>query len=85
MQFAYRGVMSTQIAVRLPDATVSELDALVASGAAPSRTALVTVAIQRELRRRAAEHDAELLGRHGARDDLDPLVDWTVANVVIER
>lgn len=85
MQFGYRGAMSTQIAVRLPDATVSELDALVASGAAPSRTALVTVAIQRELRRRAAEHDAKLLGRHGARDDLDPLVDWTVANVVVER
>ncbi len=85
MQFAYRGNMSTQIAVRLPDATVSELDALVASGAVPSRTALVTVAIQRELRRRAAENDAEILERHGAGDDLDPLVDWTVANFEVER
>ncbi|MFB4350481.1 hypothetical protein [Microbacterium sp. CR_7] len=77
--------MSTQIAVRLPDTTVSELDALVAAGAAASRTALVTVAIQRELRRRAAENDAEILTRRGAADDLDGLVDWTVGRFEIER
>ncbi|MFJ4225464.1 hypothetical protein [Microbacterium sp. NPDC089695] len=77
--------MSTQIAVRLPDTTVSALDALVASGAAPSRTALVTIAIQRELRRRAAEKDADILTRRGAGDDLDVLVDWTVGTIEIER
>lgn len=85
MQEAYAGQMSTQIAVRLPDTTVSALDAIVASGGAPSRTALVTIAIQRELRRRAAENDAGILARRGAGDDLDGLVDWIVGNVEIER
>jgi hypothetical protein len=84
MQFAYRSGMSTQIAVRLPDDTVSQLDAIVAAGGAPSRTALVTIAIQRELRRRAAEHDAGILERRGAGDDLDPLVDWTVSRLEVE-
>lgn len=77
--------MSTQIAVRLPDTTVSALDALVASGVAPSRTALVTIAIQRELRRRAAESDAEILQRRGAGDDLDGVVDWSAGSFEIER
>lgn len=77
--------MSTQIAVRLPDTTVSALDALVASGVAPSRTALVTIAIQRELRRRAAENDADILTSRGPSDDLDGLVDWTIGNLEIER
>lgn len=85
MRQAYHQLMSTQIAVRLPDTTVSALDALVASGAAASRTAIVTVAIQRELRRRAAENDAEILTRRGAGDDLDGLVDWTVGTFEIER
>ncbi|MFJ4174471.1 hypothetical protein [Microbacterium sp. NPDC089696] len=77
--------MSTQIAVRLPDTTVSALDALVASGVVPSRTALVTIAIQRELRRRAAESDAEILERRGAEDDLDGVVDWGAGSFEIER
>ncbi|MGW9158553.1 MULTISPECIES: hypothetical protein [unclassified Microbacterium] len=77
--------MSTQIALRLSDEMVAELDALVSAGAAPSRTALVSVAIARELRRRAAEHDAEILNTQGAGDDLDSLVDWTVGHIVIER
>ena len=85
MREAYAGPMSTQIAVRLPDTTVSALDAIVASGGARSRTALVTIAIQRELRRRAAENDAGILVRRGAGDDLDGLVDWIVGNVEIER
>lgn len=77
--------MSTQIAVRLPDDAVAALDDIVASGRATSRTALVTLAIQRELRRQAGERDAEILSRDGAADDLDGLVDWTSGNVEIER
>lgn len=77
--------MSTQIAVRLPEDTVSQLDALVATGAASSRTALVALAIERELRRRSAERDAEIITRRGAADDLDSLVDWSVARFEIER
>lgn len=71
--------MSTQIAVRLADDTVSRMDALVAAGAVANRTELVSVAIQRELRRRAAEHDADILRTRGADDDLDSVVDWTAA------
>lgn len=77
--------MSTQIAVRLADETVSRMDAIVATGAVANRTELVSVAIQRELRRRAAERDAEVLRAEGAGDDLDGLVDWTVGQLEIER
>ncbi len=69
--------MSTQIAVRLPDKMVAELDSAVADGRAASRTSLVQAAIERELRHVAAERDAEILRRSGADDDLDDLVRWT--------
>ncbi len=70
--------MTTQIAVRLPDRVVTELDALVADGRAESRTAIVTSAVERELRRLLAERDAEILRERGPQDDLDPLVSWTM-------
>ena len=70
--------MTTQIAVRLPDRVVTELDALVADGRAESRTAVVTSAVERELRRLLAERDAEILRECGPQDDLDPLVSWTM-------
>lgn len=73
--------MSTQIAVRLPDALVAFLDQSVAAGAASSRAALVARAVEREMRRLRAEQDAELLQQSGAADDLDPVVDWTVSNL----
>ena len=38
-----------------------------------------TEALEREMRRRAAERDAELLREKGADDDLDGLVAWTAA------
>lgn len=77
--------MSTQIAVRLADDTVSRMDAVVAAGDVANRTELVSVAIQRELRRRAAERDAEVLRANGAGDDLDGLVDWVSGHFEIER
>ncbi|MBK8446533.1 MAG: hypothetical protein IPL41_07610 [Micropruina sp.] len=70
--------MSTQIAIRLPDHMVSFLDQAVAQGKASSRAALVTSALEREMRRQAAETDASILREQGAADDLDALVDWTV-------
>lgn len=76
--------MSTQIAVRLPDRMVEFLDETVASGQAPSRAAIVTTAIEREMRRMLAERDAATLQRVGTSDDLDALVDWTSSNIVIE-
>ncbi|UUT36306.1 ribbon-helix-helix domain-containing protein [Microbacterium elymi] len=76
--------MSTQIAVRLPEAVVEFLDQQVADGRAPSRAALVTSALEREMRRILAEHDVDILTRSGTSDDLDALVDWTVTHVAIE-
>lgn len=76
--------MSTQIAVRLPDAMVAFLDRTVATGRAPSRAALVASAVEREMRRLAAEQDAEILRAQGAADDLDGLVEWTGTHAMIE-
>ena len=76
--------MSTQIAVRLPDEVVAFLDRTVATGKASSRAAMVTFALEREMRRQLAEHDAAILRRDGAADDLDDLVMWAVTHVSVE-
>ncbi|WP_068263637.1 ribbon-helix-helix domain-containing protein [Janibacter limosus] len=73
--------MSTQIAVRLPDEMVEFLDRSVARGEASSRAALVTSALEREMRRLAAAHDVDILSKRGADDDLDVVVEWTAAHV----
>ncbi|MEA4945812.1 MAG: ribbon-helix-helix domain-containing protein [Propionicimonas sp.] len=73
--------VSTQIAVRLPDEMVAFLDQAVARGKATSRAALVSAALEREMRRQAAEGDAEVLRRQVVEDDLDPLVDWTAGRL----
>lgn len=69
--------MSTQIAVRLPETQVEFLDALVKNGLAPSRSEVISSAVEREIRRRMAERDAEIIRRTGPADDLDDLVNWT--------
>ena len=76
--------MSKQITVRLSDEIVAYLDRLVGEGAAPSRAAVVASAMEREMRRRAAERDAERLGA-AADDDLDSLVEWTAGRFVAEE
>jgi len=73
--------MTTQIAVRLSDEVVAFLDGAVADGRVPSRAALVTSALEREMRRLAAERDVEILQREGAADDLDDLVAWTARHI----
>ena len=77
--------MSSQIAVRLPDEMVTYLDRAVAAGEVPSRAALVAVAIEREMRHRAAVHDAAILAEHGAGDDLDDLVTWSASSPDLDR
>lgn len=72
--------MSTQIAVRLPDQMVAYLDRAVAEGKATSRAAFVATALEREMRRLAAEQDAAILHEDAA-DDLDPLVNWSVGRI----
>ena len=52
--------MSTQISVRLADHVVSQLDALVASGAATSRAEVVESALEAEVRRRRYALEAEI-------------------------
>lgn len=76
--------MSTQIAVRLPDEMVAFLDRSVATGKAVSRAALVAVAVEREMRRLAAEQDAHVLRENGAADDLDDLVQWSSTHLEVE-
>lgn len=76
--------MTTQIAVRLPDELVSFLDRSVADGLVTSRAALVSRAVEREMRRQAAVADSAILDTRGTEDDLDDLVAWTAANVPLE-
>lgn len=80
---AMLALMSTQIAVRLPEEVVAFLDKAVADGRATSRAALVSAAVEREMRRQAAEADVEILRKGGAADDLDTLVNWTTGRLDI--
>lgn len=82
--YRYSQTMTTQIAVRLPDEMVAFLDRAVSSGTAPSRAALVATALEREMRRRSAEEDAEILRSKGPKDDLDELVDWAASHADLE-
>ena len=63
---------------------VAFLDRTVASGLAPSRAAIVASAVEREMRRLAAENDVRIIRAEGAADDLDDLVAWTVTHAAVE-
>lgn len=65
--------MTRQIAIRIPDDLVEFIDATVSAGQASSRAALVTTALERELRRRTAAADAQILAAAGSEPDLDGL------------
>ncbi len=66
--------MSKQIAVRLPEELVEFVDELVREGAAGSRAAVVTRALEREHRRAVAAGDAAILFRADTDADMDGLV-----------
>ena len=68
--------MTTQIAVRLPDDVVQELDSLVARGSAPSRASIIEQALRRELRRILAEQDLQILAQSG---DDQAIADFTAS------
>lgn len=76
--------MTIQIAVRLPDDMVEFLDAAVAEGRASSRAAVISSALEREMRRLLAERDAETLAANPRDDDLDGLVAWAAQRVEID-
>lgn len=71
----YRVGMSKQIAVRLPDALVDFVDALIEDGKASSRASVVTYALKRERRRVIAARDAAILAGAGADTDMDSLAE----------
>jgi Arc/MetJ-type ribon-helix-helix transcriptional regulator len=68
--------MTKQIAVRLPDDLVEFIDELVEQGAATSRAAFVTRAIDRERRQAVAARDAGILPDVGSDADLDELAEF---------
>lgn len=70
-------VVSTQIAVRLPDELVEYVDARVAAGEA-SRAAVVAKALRRYRRQLLAEQDAEIYLREGDYPDLGGLAELPV-------
>jgi Arc/MetJ-type ribon-helix-helix transcriptional regulator len=53
-------------------------------GWAPNRSQLIKAALERDLRRMAAEHDRARLAEVGAADDLDELVSWSAAHFKME-
>ncbi|MFM1917095.1 MAG: hypothetical protein RJB01_610 [Actinomycetota bacterium] len=72
--------MSIQIAVRLPDHMVHELDALVASGEAPSRASVVEAALRGELRQHAYAREVALRATQPPDDEFDPMHKWAQSN-----
>ncbi len=72
--------MSTQIAIRLPDSMVTELDVLISQGQASSRASIVEAALRRELRRYQYAQEIDLLAKAVPNASLDALVDWVNFN-----
>jgi Arc/MetJ-type ribon-helix-helix transcriptional regulator len=68
--------MSKQIAVRLPDDIVEFVDEQVSAGAAKSRAAVVSRALERERRRAIAARDAAILSGGGGDPDMDGLAGY---------
>jgi antitoxin MazE3 len=69
-------IVTTQIAVRLRDDTVEQLDRLVAQGQAPSRASVIERALAREFRRLIAARDAVILAESGTDADMDSLAEY---------
>lgn len=77
MSIRYHGCVGTvQITVRLPDSLVASVDDLVSGGSARSRADLISRALERELRRAAAERDFEILSQQATDTDMDALAAW---------
>lgn len=71
-------VMSTQIALRLPDDLVEQLDERVRQGVAANRSELIRVLLARELRRIEVEAEVAVLSQSwDDPDDLAALADWS--------
>ena len=71
-------LVSIQIAVRLPDSTVEQLDRLVADGSASSRASVIERALAREFRRLIAARDAAILASSKPDPDMDSLAGYSL-------
>ena len=74
--------MSTQIAVRLPDAQVAFLDREISQGRASSRAELVSKALRRMERERLAARDLEIIIASGGNpySDLEGMLEQLVTS-----
>lgn len=70
--------MSIQITVRLDDGLVANLDAVVASGGAKSRAAVIESALEAEFRRRLYQREIDILRTQPNDPDMDALAAWMV-------
>jgi hypothetical protein len=59
-----------------PEDIVAFVDEQVASGAVPSRVAVVARALEHERRQEAAERDAAIYAASAEPDELDGLAEW---------
>jgi hypothetical protein len=73
--------MTVQVATRFPDGIAAGIDDAVRHGWASTRSALIVQAVERELRRVAAQRDAAILKADQRSDDLDGLTEWTLAQM----
>jgi Arc/MetJ-type ribon-helix-helix transcriptional regulator len=67
--------MAKQIVIALPDDLLDFVDAVVESGAARSRAAVIANALERERRRMIAARDAEILANCGPDPELAGLAE----------
>jgi Arc/MetJ-type ribon-helix-helix transcriptional regulator len=67
--------MAKQLVITLPDELLDFVDAVVESGAARSRAAVVANALERERRRLLAARDAEILASSGPDPELAGLAE----------
>jgi Arc/MetJ-type ribon-helix-helix transcriptional regulator len=87
------GMQSTQIAVRLPDALLRKVDALVEAGEADSRADAVRTALERLIRiaesqkvgrQIAVGYERQPVGEPDEWGSLDQLADWGAAAVLAD-
>ena len=76
--------MTTQIAVRLPEDLVREIDLLIANGGARSRASIIERALRHELRRLVAERDLAIIAEQGDDDELAALASWSAGTFRID-
>lgn len=68
--------MTVQVSLRLDERLVAQVDELVQTGEARSRAEVFESALERELRRRLYEHDAQLYAEQGEDPETQEFLEW---------